>query len=576
MVGPEIGPPGPGEIQPPDLTPVGPLTGATEDLAVGAVDAVADPGKVEAVVGDAVAKTSGLPSITGMAAGLIPGAIAGISGLAGAMFKNPLAAAAATIVVKKALETAAAAAGFAVGATLAVPVNEIGALLAVNQSTDSTTSKILQTQQEIKAMTEKIYSLQVQSCTYLKVAQRVQLALEEKELLNDPNARKNNADAIYKYQIKFAEFLNQGRQLSELDTGVADPDRENKGSLVVANLTTEKKKAGEEARSVFRDELAELEGDTENYPYAKIVRESLAAQESQNPLRGTLTKTEIETFRDNPQSLDNETYWDIYTSIARPENNPYGQMLIAQGISDRRDAEAQNSTQLEYEAGGGYFGTRECIATSASGGCAEWLTLTPPSTIRDVAGAVVASPLRQVETSDENIEDFMKNEVGLNTNRLANLSNISETVPTFEENAAQSVFKQPDPCPGPGPCSQTGWPRPSRPALPTAPPPIGGSIPTSPSSATLTITAPSAGTVWQKNVPNNIVWEITGGNLSGNATINRYATLDSAGLNSLGNATTPVNNLAYAVPRNVLTAGSYYYKITVGGVSARSGNFTVE
>ncbi|MFH1170337.1 MAG: hypothetical protein V1704_02160 [Candidatus Vogelbacteria bacterium] len=456
LTGPEVGPPGPGGIPPPDLTPVGPLTDATEELATGASDATI--ASTETVVGDAVAETAGPTSLTGMAAGLIPGAISGMSGLLSGFLKtgNPIIDALAQAAFKKVFDAAATAAGFATGATLAVPVSEIGALLMTAQSTDSTTGKILQTQQEIKAMTEKLLSLQIQACTHLKVVQRVQLALEEKELLNDPNARKNNADTIYKYQIKFAEFLNQGRQLSELETGVADPGNENKGSLVVANLTESIAKAGEEAKSVALDQLTTL-AEGENYSDLKIINASLALEGNINELADTVPKEQMDKFRSNDPSQTNEEFWNTFTELGK--NNIYTKKLKADQIIAQRVADAQNSTQAEYEAGGGYFGTRECIATSASGGCAEWRILTPSGTIRDMAGAVVASPLHQVETSDENIEDFMKNEVGLNTNRLANLSNVSETVPTFEESADQSVFTQPDPCPGPGPCSQTGWPR---------------------------------------------------------------------------------------------------------------------
>lgn len=481
----EVGPPNEaiGEVTPAlDLAPVGPLTEATESFSTGAADATIS--SAETVTGDAIVKTGeagGLSALSGMASGLVPTMGASIAGAVTGLLQtgNPIADAAISLAVKKAVEMVSTAVFGAAGAVIAVPVTEIGALLAVNQSTDQTTSKILQTSEQIKVMTEKIYSLQVQACTYLKVAQRVQLALEEKELLNDPSARKATAKTLYDAQVEFVnDFLNQGRQLSDGMTGVAtDGTAKNKGPLIIRNLNDHIAEAGREANFVFQDDLKRLETDEENHPNLKIIRESLETQDKQDPLRGTLTKTQIDKFRDDPQSLDNQTWWNTFTELGRPENNIYGQMLITQGLRDERVAAAQAAAAAEYEAGGGYAGTRECVATTADGKyCAKWQTLTPGSTIGGYSDRLAQAAIEQAAASDESIEDSIKSEVPLSAKRVENLSNFSDQTAKFSDTAKQSVLTQSDPCPGPGPCSGTGWPKPAaRPILPTLPAsPAGG------------------------------------------------------------------------------------------------------
>ena len=473
---PPVGPSAPGEAFAPE-SQLGPITEATEELSTSAADATI--ASTETVVGEAFAKTTSFDALASGAASLVPGAISAMSGVLTGLLKtgNPLADAAIAVVVNKAMAAASAAVFGAAGAVIAVPVTEIGALLAVNQSTDSTTSKILQTSEQIKTMTEKIYSLQVQSCTYLKIAQRVQLALEEKELLNDPNVRKANAEALYRTQLEFVNnFINQGREISDGMTRVTtDGTGNNKGSLIVGNYSEFVAQAGQEAGDVFTQQVGDLAQDTENYPNLNAVHQSLVAQNSQDPLRGTLTKTEIDTFRDNPQSLSNADYWKTFRELGDPKNNVYGQTLIAQGLRDQAVAKAQSAAAAEYTAGQGYSGTRECppenqVQTPNGMMCSGWRTLTPGSTIGGFNDRLAQVALEQAAASDELIEDSTKSEVALSAKRVANLSNLSETVPSFSDVAEQSVFNQSDPCPGPGPCSQTGWPRQtSRPTLPTLP-----------------------------------------------------------------------------------------------------------
>ncbi|HEY4476731.1 MAG TPA: hypothetical protein VJB69_02020 [Candidatus Paceibacterota bacterium] len=452
-----VGPLAPGEV----YAPTSPLADASLELAdVAAEETIASS---ETVVASSLPAESGGVLTSSLDASLL-GATTGLfgAGISAAFAGIPGGQFLASMAQKVFTDLLAGTAFGAAAAAIAVPVTEIGALLAVNQSTDSTTGKILQSSEQIKAMTEKIYSLQVQACTHLKVIQRVQLALETKEFLNDPNARKANAEVLYKTQLEFVtNFLNQGREISDGMTGVATAGVDNnKGPLIIRNLTDHIAEAGREANFVFQDNLRQLEGDTENYPNAKIIREALIAQDNHDPLRGTLTKTQIDKFRDDPQSLSNDEFWSTFQALGQPENNIYGQTLIAQGLRDERVAAAQAAALAEYEAGDGYAGTRECIAMTANGYCAKWQTLTPGSTIGGYSDRLAQAAIEQAAASDELIEDSTKSEVSSSAKRIENLSNLSQTVPKFSETAKQSVLAQPtDPCPGPGPCPQTGWPK---------------------------------------------------------------------------------------------------------------------
>ncbi|MBI4136139.1 MAG: hypothetical protein HY481_01100 [Candidatus Vogelbacteria bacterium] len=98
-------------------------------------------------------------------------------------------------------------------------------------------------------------------------------------------------------------------------------------------------------------------------------------------------------------------------------------------------------------------------------------------------------------------------------------------------------------------------------------------------TAFITVDAPAEGAVWQADVANNITWR--SGGITSNMVINRYASSDTARVNSLATVTlTDASSKAdgphiYTVPSNVLTSGSYFYTITGNGITAPSGNFTV-
>ncbi len=473
-----------------------PISSTVDEMSVGVAEEVTKPENVEGVVAGAAKGTSALSNLTdtfsGLGTSMVTGGISMIGGIVGGMIKtgNPYTDAIANVAlqyaVKKGVELAAGAAGAgAAGAAVAVPVIEMGPLLLVNQSTDSTTSKILQTSQEIKGMTEKLLQVQIEACTHLKVVQRVQLALETKELVNDPNVRKANAVAIYKAELAFKEkYITQGRAVSEALTGV---NGNNQGPLIIRNLTAHQNDAGREEEMVLDADLAELAKDTENYPNLEVVRASLDAQNNQSlasAVGGSLTKTEIDAFRNNPQDLPNDKYWDTLIKLGRPENNVYGQTLIAQGIRDQRVAAAKSAARDEYIAGGGWASSRECPpefqTTDPKTGqaiCREWQALTPPSSVGSYANRLAQAPIEQAAAADELIEDSPTSDVAMAGQRIVDIGNL--------DLAKQGSFNSQDPCPGPQPCSssaQSGWPRPPRtlptlptlPVIPPTPPPPNG------------------------------------------------------------------------------------------------------
>ena len=465
----------PGEIHYSDyqalLPESAPLTGAINDVSNTAAEATQN--SAGQVTTEALNNQVGTGEITsniaqGFKAGMGQAFAAGVGSVfEGVPYVGPILAQ----VVEQIIATALAAVGMAPVAG-GFPVMDVGVIwstkgiLAVNQGVSKTSGKILSTEKQTAELTEKILNLQIQSCTNLKIMRRTQLLAEEEMFVWSPNARKANAQALYLAQVNFINNLvNQGRELSDGITNIATVDAENnRGPLIIRNLPDHINEAGQEANMAFQDDLKKLEADEENHPNAKIIRRSLEAQDNQDlaaAIGGTLTKTEITKFRETPETLTNDEFWNTFQALGQPENNIYGQKLIAQDLRNQRVATAENAARDEYLAGAGYAGTRECPPEFQTQDpntglpiCAKWQTLTPGSTIGAYTEEVFASPLRQAENFDE---DFIKGEVALSASRLGNLSNLSANVPPYSETAEKSIFKGPDPCPGPGPCPSTGW-----------------------------------------------------------------------------------------------------------------------
>src|SRR3989344_124799 len=92
--------------------------------------------------------------------------------------------------------------------------------------------------------------------------------------------------------------------------------------------------------------------------------------------------------------------------------------------------------------------------------------------------------------------------------------------------------------------------------------------------STLTITGPTASTVWRSDVAHTVTWSSTGFTASAPANIQIYTANGSLYRNY--NTGITVNNRSFTLPANTFTtAGAYYLNINAGAVSRRSDTFTV-
>ena len=217
----------------------------------------------------------------------------------------------ATTAITKAVGTAAGGAGNAV---ISVPVSDM-ALLAINTTTDLTTSQILGTSNTIKDMTEKILQLQTQSCTHLKTIQRIQLALEAKELYGDRKAREAAAITIKNYYDQRVLFIAQGR----------DMGNDEKGSFYSSNPDA---REDEEDRRIAAIVLAETKDGTGFF----------------EKIKPTLSRKLIiilPSLRRNYHGWS----WETWNELIQPRNNPLGSAFLTITELNDQQAKAKKSTR---------------------------------------------------------------------------------------------------------------------------------------------------------------------------------------------------------------------------------------
>jgi hypothetical protein len=124
--------------------------------------------------------------------------------------------------------------------SLFVPVHEIGLLLTLNQDTNR--------------LTGEARAVALQICMELKAIRRVAYAMEEKELVNDPNARKAASKAIASSTKSAILQLAEGRAQSPVSVGTGKPNTVQKTAGYVENASQNKSAEIENARAAFKDD----------------------------------------------------------------------------------------------------------------------------------------------------------------------------------------------------------------------------------------------------------------------------------------------------------------------------------
>ncbi len=462
-----MGPPAPAEL---------PLTDTISGMAsegAGAANSAATGIAEQAVANQA--GFAGLGNIgTTFAQGLAGGLASGLVGLISTrvpMIDNVL-----RNVVANTVNQAAAAVGLSGTVGLAVPTMEIGALLSTEQSTNQITGQIKgineqmkKTQEQLLKVTAEIKALQIESCTYLKTIRRIQLAFEAKEFVQDPDAKKALGRAIEQHNIGLFENLKAGRAPSNAEN--LDPEKD-KEPLVPKNLNAAIDQGRQEVTGAFLDELKNLDS-----PFTNDIKTKLQIEQTEtfaDRIKPTLSQDQYQKI-----TSGQEFSWDTWLELIKPQNTPAGAEFLAREELARRQAANEQNLREELLAGAGFLNTDECLKYSESGWCIERKTLTPGSVSQRYAVEGLTSIIRKTENT-EILDDYITPELEINLERLKDISN-------YRGASAETVYNQPDPCPGPGPCPDSGWGK-----IPAAKPslPSGSSGNTAPPLSLSTIIPP--------------------------------------------------------------------------------------
>ncbi|MBI4136420.1 MAG: hypothetical protein HY481_02675 [Candidatus Vogelbacteria bacterium] len=439
----------------------GAASGATQGIAEQAVNNQITAGNLTGSIGTTFAQ-----GLTGAVGATLGGLVAGVPFVGGAL-QN---------MVNNFVNQAAAALGLSAVVGLAVPTMEIGALLSTEQSTNQITGQIKgineqmkKTQEQLLKVTAEIKALQIESCTYLKTIRRIQLAFEAKEFVQDPDAKKAIGRAIEDHNIRLFEGLKAGRAPGNAEN--LDP-KKDKGPVVPKNLNAALDQGRQEVTGAFLDELKNIDS-----PFKDDIKAKLAAEQTETFAERIKPTISQEEYRKITSGEDFS--WDTWLELIKPQNTPAGAEFLAREELARRQAANEQNIREELLAGLGFLNTDECVKYSDDGKwCIERKTLTPGSVIQGYAVEGLTSVIRKTEGT-EILDDYLTPELEINLERLKDISNYAGA-------SAGTVYNQPDPCPGPGPCPDSGWGKipAAKPVTPSAPggsgdttsPPVGETI----------------------------------------------------------------------------------------------------
>ena len=334
-----------------------------------------------------------------------------------------------------------------------VPVHETGELLSLTEG--------------INRKTVHANDLLVDICMHLKAIRRVQYQIEAQVLYHDPNARKAAAKAIFEHKQTFIEEnIKKGYEVSpgllnvQGAAGGVAGSSENKQPLYVSNIDEHLQNVRDEAYGVFSSDL-----ENSNNLFKEDLRRDLELRQAarasdQSRLRtqmdSTFTKDEFSNFMSDFRSGG----WNAWAQLLEPRNNFPASQVLARGELLTRESRAEGNAREEIASAKGFLPVRECSAwvTTIDGKkyCRTWTVKTPASINQGYLSDIVGSTLRQNELADQSIEDFSKDEFARVESELTNIEKIGKTQDTVP---VPSVFQKEDPCPGPGPCVDSGWTR---------------------------------------------------------------------------------------------------------------------
>ena len=94
--------------------------------------------------------------------------------------------------------------------------------------------------------------------------------------------------------------------------------------------------------------------------------------------------------------------WEAWFATSFYENTPFGLLTLSSEFSRQLEQRGANANKLDYNAGLGFPGLRECIKKSPDGTrCEQHITKTPGKAIEDQVANVYGNEIRSLEIADE-------------------------------------------------------------------------------------------------------------------------------------------------------------------------------
>lgn len=258
-----------------------------------------------------------------------------------------------------------------------VPVHEVGDLLQVTK--------------DIKDIEGESRDVLIEICGHIKDVRRVQLAFEQKEFVQDAQARQAASDEVEKYNKAYLKFV---------DEGYAVDANGQKGNLIIENLDDYILEGTDEITKVFISEYENNDSDIFSQETKEALLRNIA--EGKYLPYSTITKEEYDKLAD-PKDLTSAEFLSLLNKAYDPSkpNNPITSYNISKNILEAARSISE-SNRINELSSSGFKPVRECAELAPDGQtCVKWQTVTPGSVIQGEVSNTFGSRLRQLEQADE-------------------------------------------------------------------------------------------------------------------------------------------------------------------------------
>lgn len=300
-----------------------------------------------------------------------------------------------------------------------VPVHEVGDLLQVTK--------------DIKGIEEESRDVLIEICGHIKDVRRIQLAFEQKEFVQDAEARQAASDLAEEYRSAYKDkFIPEGYTV---DGG------EQKGSLIIENYGDLYLARRNEASKIYLGENLKKSADIFKDATQQILTKQEA--ESKGGLASTITKSEYDKLK-NPANLNSADLTDLLVKAFDPTrpNNPGTSYFLNNEALQRAKDRAEELARDESQSTG-FNPVRECLKVADDGkSCLEWKIITPGSIIKEDVANISGSRLRQLEQADEVTDVGEDTQVPSveETEQFETVDSTARNTPNFNGNFAQNIF----------------------------------------------------------------------------------------------------------------------------------------